>query len=75
MKRFIWAALAAAVTFIVSFVLTNFLYIKLADWLSPDPSAMAAMGAFVLGMVVAPICALIAGGLVYWWPKKDSIPK
>jgi hypothetical protein len=75
MKRSIGAIFVAAATFVISFVLTNILYIKLADWRDPDPSAMAAMGAIILGLVIGPICALIAGAVVFWWPNKDSASK
>ncbi len=75
MKRPKCAVLVAIATLVISFVLTIFLYLKCEDWFNPDPGSMAAMGALILALVVAPICALIAGGLVFWWSRKDSIPK
>ena len=72
MKRITFAVLVVIATFVISFVLTNILYIEWAVWRYPDTNSMAGLSAFVLGLMVAPICALIAGGLVLWLRKKDS---
>jgi hypothetical protein len=59
---------------VVSFILTNVVYTLCADWLNPGGGSMAAMGGVVLGLVVAPVCALVTAGLILIWPdsKKRS---
>ena len=44
-------------------------------WRYPDTDSMAGMSAIVLGSMVAPICALIAGGLVIWCARKIRIQR
>lgn len=75
MERFTVAVLVAIATLVISFFLTNVLYIQWAVWRYPEANSMAGMSAFVLGLMVAPIWAMIAGGLVLWWPRKNSNSK
>ncbi len=55
---------------IVSFVLTNVAYSLCEDWFNPGSGSMAAFGGVVLGLVVAPVCALVTAGLVLKWPDR-----
>jgi uncharacterized oligopeptide transporter (OPT) family protein len=57
---------------VVSFILTNVAYSLWADWLHLDSGAMAAMGAVILGLMVAPVCALVTAGLVLRWPDRKK---
>jgi hypothetical protein len=58
---------------VVSFILTNVIYTLWVDWLNPDSGSMAAMGAVILGLVVAPVCAFVTAGLVLMWPDRKKI--
>jgi uncharacterized oligopeptide transporter (OPT) family protein len=69
-KRVAVSLLSGAVMLLVSFALANFTYVKWAEWRHPDNSSMAGMGASVLGLMVAPVCALITAGLVISWPER-----
>jgi uncharacterized oligopeptide transporter (OPT) family protein len=73
-KHVIYALLTGAGTLVVSFVITNVAYMAWAEWRYPQTSSMAGISAFVFGLMVAPICALIAFGLVLYWTgrKRDS---
>ena len=55
---------------VVSFILTNVAYSLCADWLHLDTGAMAAMGGVILGLVIAPVCALVTAWLVLAWPDR-----
>lgn len=69
-KRNLGALASGAAILVVSFILTNFAYSLCERWLNPDSGAMAAMGGVILGLVVAPVCALVTAGLVLWWPDR-----
>jgi uncharacterized membrane protein len=69
-KRGVLALLIGIVTLIVSFVLTNVAYIKWAVWRYPQHNSMAGLSAFMLGLVVAPACALLSVGLFLFMSKR-----
>lgn len=64
-KAIIWSLLSGSAMLIVSFVMTNMAYMWWANWRHPDNSSMAGMGAFVLGLLVAPVCAFFTILLVF----------
>jgi hypothetical protein len=57
---------------VVSFILTNVAYTLWEDWLNPASGSMAAMGGVFLGLIVAPVCALVTAGLVLRWPDRKK---
>ncbi len=59
MKRRVTAVLVGIATFLVAFIITNVVYIKWAVWRYPKANSMAGMSAFMLGLEVAPVCALV----------------
>jgi hypothetical protein len=63
-RTVIYAILAGFATLVVTFILTNVLYIEWADWRYPETNSMAGMSAFVLGIIVAPVCAVVSFALV-----------
>lgn len=71
-KRVVGSLLAGAVMLLVSFALTNLAYMRWAEWRHPDNSSMAGMGAAVLGLMVAPVCALATAALVLSWPNRKK---
>ena len=73
-KRALAALASGVAVLVVSFILVNAAYSLCADWLHLDSGAMAAMGGAILGLVVAPVCALVTAWLVLKWPdrKKQS---
>jgi len=60
MKRRATAILVGIATFLVVFIITNIAYIKWAVWRYPEANSMAGLSAFVLGLEIAPVCALVA---------------
>ena len=64
MGRLAIAVLVALAALVLSFFLTNYLYVEWAVWRYPETNSMAGMGGLVLSLVVAPIFALAAGVLV-----------
>jgi hypothetical protein len=71
-KRVAVSLLSGVLMLLVSFALTNLAYIRWAEWRHPDNSSMAGMGAAVLGLMVAPVCALVTAGLVLSWPNRKK---
>jgi hypothetical protein len=57
---------------VVSFILTNVAYTLWEGWLNPGSGSMAAFGGVVIGLVVAPVCALATAGLVLKWPDREK---
>ena len=60
MRRRVTAVLVGIATFLVAFIITNIAYIKWAVWRYPKANSMAGLSAFVLGLEIAPVCALVA---------------
>ena len=52
--------LRAVLVGVVSFLATNVAYLKWAVWRYPKANSMAGMSAFMLGLEIAPVCALIS---------------
>jgi hypothetical protein len=73
-KRILVSLASGVAMLVVSFILTNVAYSLWENWLDPGGGSMAAMGGVILGLVVAPICALVTAGLVLKWPdrRKES---
>jgi uncharacterized oligopeptide transporter (OPT) family protein len=72
MRHVILAIVVPFATLVISFILTNVAYMLWADWRYPQTSSMAGLSAFVLGLWVAPICALISGIIVMRWISKKE---
>ena len=72
MKQVAITILVTLATLVISFILTNVAYMLWLDWTSSGPTSMAGLSAFVLGLWVAPICALIAGISVASWSGWDD---
>jgi hypothetical protein len=53
------AFLVGISTFVISFILTFATYLAWAEWRYPENSAQGYMGAFVLAVLVSPVCAVI----------------
>ena len=67
-KRMIYAVLAGLVALLVSFVLTNILYIAWAVRRYPGTNSMAGLSAIELAFIVAPISAFFVGAFVLCLP-------
>jgi hypothetical protein len=65
--RVIVSSSAAALAFIVSFVVFNVAYIKWAVWRYPQANSMAGLSAFIGGFEVGAIVAVLCFGVVYYW--------
>lgn len=63
-RTVIYAILAGFATLVVTFILTNVLYIEWTDWRYPQINSKAGMSASVLGIIVAPVCAVVSSALV-----------
>ncbi len=69
-KTVIYALLAGIATLIITFILTNVVYLAWADWRYPETNSMAGLGAVMLSLVVAPICALISIALAVFFRRR-----
>jgi hypothetical protein len=67
----IYGFLVGIATLIVTFILTNVLYAVWLGWRYPgEPNSTAGLGAFVLGMLVAPICTVISVSLFVFFRRR-----
>jgi len=71
-KRILGSLAAGVAMLVVSFMLTNVAYTWCEDWINPGGGSMAAFGGVILGLVVAPVCALVTAGLVLKWPDRKN---
>ena len=69
-SRAINGMLIGALTFVLSFVVTNAVYIEWAVRTYPQANSMAGCSAFVLGLEVAPICTAVAVGLYLFLTRR-----
>ena len=69
-RRILSSLAAGAVVLVVSFVLTNVVYMLCVDWINPGSGSMAAMGGLVLGLMVGFVCALVTVVVVLRWPDR-----
>lgn len=60
MRRRVTAVLVGVATFLLTFIVTNIAYIKWAVLRYPKANSMVGLSAFVLGLEIAPVCALVA---------------
>jgi hypothetical protein len=67
--RVVEALLVAVSTFIIGFVVTFALYLGWLQWENTGNSAQGDMGAFVLAMFSAPLCAIICAALSWHLTK------
>ena len=67
LSRVIMSSSAAVLAFIVSFVIFNVAYIKWAVWRYPQANSMAGLSAFIGGLEVGAIVAVLCFGVVYYW--------
>lgn len=63
------ALLVGVSTFIIGFVVTFALYLGWLEWKYPGNNAQGDMGAFVLAMSIAPVCALICAAISWHFTK------
>jgi TRAP-type C4-dicarboxylate transport system permease small subunit len=73
LKQVTIAIIVPLATLIISFILTFFGYLLWISWSFSRSSSMAGISAFVLGLYVAPVCALISVVVVIRWIiRKES---
>jgi hypothetical protein len=72
MIRMILAIIVTFAILVGSFILTVIAFGLWADWTSTGSTSMAGLGGAVLGLWVAPICALIAGFFAIRWAIRDE---
>jgi hypothetical protein len=68
----ILAIIITFATLVISFILTVIAIGLWADWRNPQTSSMAGLSGALLGLWVAPICALIAGFFAVRWAIRDD---
>jgi hypothetical protein len=59
------AFLVGLSTFIISFILTLVLYMVWLEWRDPGNTAQGDMGAFLLAIMIAPICAITCAAISF----------
>jgi hypothetical protein len=69
-RTVIYAIVTGLATLAVSFILTSMLYTAWADWRYPQTSSMAGMSAFVVALIVAPVCCILSAVAVLFSRRK-----